>query len=68
MSEGPATATPASPVLACPIYGGQLRLVATTENQPGVQRILAHVGLHTTTRREPGPAPADGTPAFDFPG
>jgi len=58
-------------VLACPTCGGRLRFIATIEDPPVVQRILAHVGLPTTLpeARPARPPPTAGdTLAFDFPG
>jgi hypothetical protein len=58
-------------ILACAVCGGRLRFIATIEDPPVVQRILAHVGLPTTLPEacpaRPPPA-ADDTLAFDFPG
>jgi hypothetical protein len=56
-------------VLACGICGGRLRFIATIEDPPVVQKILAHLGLPTALP-EPYPArPSPGdTLAFDFPG
>jgi len=51
--------------------GGRQRFIATIEDPPVVQRILAQVGLPTTVTdaRPAGPPPAGGdTLAFDFPG
>jgi hypothetical protein len=57
-------------ILAC-TCGGRLRFIATIEDPPVVQRILAHVGLPTTVpeaRPARPPPAADDTLAFDFPG
>ena len=58
-------------ILACAACGGRLRFIATIEDPPVVQRILAHVGLPTTLpeARPARPPPATGdTLAFDFVG
>jgi hypothetical protein len=58
-------------ILACAVCGGRLRFIATSEDPPVVQRILAHVGLPTTVPEaspaRPPPGPGDPL-AFDFPG
>jgi len=58
-------------ILACTACGGRLRFIATIEDPPVVQRILAHVGLPTAlpeaSPARPPPAAGD-TLAFDFPG
>ena len=59
-------------ILACAVCSGRLRFIATIEDPPVVQRILAHVGLPTTlpeaSPARPPPAAAGDTLAFDFPG
>jgi hypothetical protein len=55
--------------LAALSAGGHLRFIATIENPPVVQRVLAHVGLPTALpQASPArPPPAPDTLAFDFP-
>ena len=43
-------------VLACPRFGGRLRLIATVEDPGVVSKILAHVDPGAPTEF-PGPAP-----------
>ncbi len=40
--------------LACPRWGGRLRLIATIEDPQGIRRLLAHRG-HPTEGPRPGP-------------
>ncbi|MBI3768002.1 MAG: ATP-dependent helicase HrpA [Deltaproteobacteria bacterium] len=56
--------------LACAQCGGRLRLIATIDDPPIVDRILRHLGLPTELPdlfpARPPPS-VDGTLTFDFP-
>ncbi|MFN8543379.1 MAG: transposase [Candidatus Binatia bacterium] len=45
-------------VLACPRCGGRMRVIATIDDPPVVQRILTHLGILGDAGPPPGPWPA----------